>query len=175
LASREKSTYDVITADLIQPEHAGAGHLYSREYFALMRHALAADGLALQWIGHRRDIEYRLILRTFLDVFPETTLWADGQLLVGSLGPLAVRREAFARQIARAETRQALDRIGLGSFDALIGQFIAGPDELRVFVGDGPLLTDDRPLLEYFRSLPGRDDRMVDLSGVLGDASRYMR
>ena len=33
-------TFDVITADIIQPIHAGAGNLYSREYFSLVRRAL---------------------------------------------------------------------------------------------------------------------------------------
>ena len=51
LLSGEK--FDVITADIIQPIHAGAGNLYSREYFALVRGALKEGGLALQWIGHR--------------------------------------------------------------------------------------------------------------------------
>ena len=36
---------------------------------------------------------------------------------------------------------------------------------LRSFVGEGPLLTDDRPLVEYYLSLP-RDNRTVDLSSL---------
>ena len=62
--------FDVITADIIQPSHAGAGNLYSREYFTLVRHALKDNGLALQWIGHRPATQYKLIMRTFLEVFP---------------------------------------------------------------------------------------------------------
>ena len=34
---------------------------------------------------------------------------------------------------------------------------MAGPDEIRAFVGDGPLLTDDKPVIEYFLSLPKQD------------------
>ena len=40
------------------------------------------------------------------------------------------------------------------------------------FVGDGPILTDDKPLVEYFLSLPR--DRDVNLSGVRGDVTRYV-
>ena len=72
--------FDVITADIIQPSHAGAGNLYSREYFTLVRHALKDNGLALQWIGHRPPTQYKLIMRTFLDVFPDATLWFDGRI-----------------------------------------------------------------------------------------------
>ena len=54
----------------------------------------------------------------------------------------------------------------------LLKLFVAGPDALRQFVGDGPSLTDDRPMLEYFLSLPR--DRDVNLSGVRGDVTRYV-
>ena len=113
-------TFDVITADIIQPIHAGAGNLYSRGYhFSLVRRALKPHGLALQWIGLRPPTQYRLIMRTFLDVFPEATLWLDGNLMVGSLDPLTISRASFETKRQDARTRAALDEIGLTSFDVL--------------------------------------------------------
>jgi spermidine synthase len=158
-------TFDVITADIIQPIHAGAGNVYSREYFSLVQHALREGGLALQWIGHRPPTQYRLIMRTFLDVFPHTTLWLDGNLMVGSMRPLQIDPEVFALKRRDARTAAALDEVGLSSFDVLKSWYMAGPDELRRFVGEGPILTDDRPLLEYHRSLPS-DNRPLDLSSL---------
>ena len=35
--------------------------------------------------------------------------------------------------------------------------YSAGPDEVREFVGEGPVLTDDKPVIEYFLSLPKND------------------
>ena len=169
-----RERFDVITADLIQPEHAGAGNLYSREYFTLAKNALAADGIALQWIGLRPDSQYKLIMRTFLDVFPETTLWLDGQLMVGSMRPLTLSPSLVVAKRARPETRAALDEVGLDSFATLTSWYTAGPAELHRFVGDGPLLTDDRPLVEYHRSLPV-DQRPVDLGGVRGDVTALVR
>ena len=165
--------YDVVTADLIQPEHAGAGNLYSREYFRLVRRALADDGLVMQWLGHRREVDYKLILRTFLDVFPNTTLWADGQLMLGSVGPLKIDRAAFEAKLTRPESRAALEEIDLASFTNLIALYTAGPDELRAFVGDGPLLLDDRPRVEYFRSLAD-DGGPLNIGGLRGDVNRHL-
>jgi len=159
--------FDVITADIIQPVHAGAGHLYSREYFELVRGALKPGGLALQWIGRREKLHYDLIMRTFLDVFPNATLWLDGELMVGSVEPLQVRRETVERALAAPSSGELLRTIGLDSFDALDQWYTAGPREMRAFVGQGPLLTDDRPLLEYYRSLPA-DEALVDLSTLHG-------
>jgi spermidine synthase len=166
--------FDVITADIIQPIHAGAGSLYSREYFALVRQALKPGGIALQWIGHRPPSQYRLIMRTFLDVFPESTLWLDGNLMVGSLEPLRLHPATLALKRANPRTAAALDEIGLGSHDTLVGWYTAGPDDMRRFVGPGLMLTDDRPLLEYHRSLPA-DNEALDLSGLRGDVQHIIR
>ena len=172
--SLTRDRFDVATADLIQPIHAGAGNLYSREYFTLVRDALADGGLALQWIGHRSDTQYKLIMRTFLEVFPHTTLWLGGQLMVGSLRPLTISPALVSDKQARPETRLALDDIGLDSFETLASWYVAGPDELRRFVGAGPVLTDDRPLVEYHRSLPANDPP-VDLAGLRGDVAAIIR
>ncbi len=146
--------FDVVTADIIQPNHAGAGSLYSREYFTLVREALAPGGLVLQWIGQRQRSHYELIMRTFHSVFPDTTLWLNGELMVGTIGPLRLDEAAFVAKLADPETREMLTDVGLGSFDELRGWYTAGPREIAAFVGDGPILTDDRPLVEYFRSAP---------------------
>ena len=158
-----RGRYDVITADIIQPTHAGAGLLYSREYFMLARRALADGGLMVQWVGPRSDTHYRLIARTFQLVFPETTVWGGGSLLVGSLRPLTVDRDFLAARLSRVGLADTLSSIGFGQPEDLLAYYVAGPNELRRFLGSGPVLTDDRPLLEYYLSLPAHD-RPVDLS-----------
>ena len=44
---------------------------------------------------------------------------------------------------------------------------------MRAFVGNGPTLTDDRPLLEYYRSLPP-DHEELDLSTLRGRVSEVV-
>ncbi len=165
--------YDVVTADIIQPIHAGAGNLYSVEYFSLARRVLRDRGLMLQWIGQREEQHYKLIMRTFLHVFPQATLWADGTLMVGSLEPLRLRRENYERRSLMPEVLFGLAQVRLDNFDAVLRRYTAGPDEMRRFVGEGPLLTDDRPLLEYHRSLRGPSGPL-DLSSLRGDVQRHV-
>jgi spermidine synthase len=109
-------------------------------------------------------------MRTFLDVFPHTTLWLQGNLMVGSLEPLRLDPETLAARRANPRTAAALDDIGLSSFATLESWYTAGPGDMRRFVGPGPILTDDRPLVEYHRSLPA-DDAPLDLSSLRGDLS----
>jgi spermidine synthase len=163
--------YDVVTADVIHPIYAGSGNLYSVEYFRLIRNVLNPGGMVLQWTAGT-DAEYKIIARTFLSVFPQTTVWADGTLLVGMVEPLALRRENFERKLRTAGGAEGLHDLNVESWERLLAAYVAGPDELRAFVGNGPILTDDKPLVEYFLSLPR--DRDVDTSPMRGDVHRYV-
>ena len=163
--------YDVITADITQPIYAGSGNLYSREYFQLMRRVLKPGGVVMQWIPGS-EAEYNLIARTFLSVFPETTAWAGGSLFIGSVEPLRLRRQDFDWKLSVPGRAQGMKDARIESFDALLETFTAGPKEIRAFVGEGPLLTDDRPLAEYFLSL--KRDRQPDLAALKGDVRQYV-
>ena len=66
---------------------------------------------------------------------------------------------------AVATLQPSLADAGFRDAESLLGHYVAGPDDLRRFIGDGPILTDDRPLLEYYLSLPN-DERPLDLSGL---------
>ncbi|MBA2304126.1 MAG: fused MFS/spermidine synthase [Acidobacteria bacterium] len=163
--------YDVITADIIQPIHAGAGNVYSAEYFSLVRSALRDGGLAVQWV-FGTDAEYKMIMRTFLSVFPNSTLWADGSLMVGSVHPQELSRADFEWKLQVPPVREALATVGVTSFDDLQRLYTAGRPEMRRFVGRGPILTDDRPAVEYFLALPRA---AVDLSSLRGDVRDIIR
>ena len=73
----------------------------------------------------------------------------------------------LAQNPARSGRAQAAHDLGVRTFDDLLKTYRAGPDDLRTFVGPGPILTDDLPLVEYFLSLPR--DRNVDLTALKGD------
>jgi len=163
--------YDVITADVIHPIFAGSGNLYSVEYFRLLRRVLNRGGMAVQWVAGTEQ-EYKIIARTFLSVFPHTTVWGGGSLLVGMTEPLRLSRRDFEWKLHDRRRAQGLHDLNIDSFDALLAAFDAGPEELAAFAGPGPLLTDDRPSVEYFLSLPR--DRDVDTTTLKGGVRRFV-
>ena len=163
--------YDVITADIVLPNHAGANNLYAAEYFTLVKRALKPGGMFLQWLSGS-DAEYKVMARTFQSVFPDATVWLDGSLFLGTNGPLQLSRSVMEAKLATPEYFATFRALGVETFQDLLDLYRAGPDELRRFVGAGPILTDDRPLVEYFLSLP--TGRPPDLSRLRGPVARYV-
>ncbi|MDP2320329.1 MAG: fused MFS/spermidine synthase [Acidobacteriota bacterium] len=155
-----RKKYDVITADIILPRHAGAGALYSKEYYELVRDSLAEGGLVMQWNGGDSATEYKLLMRTFISVFPYTTLWGDGSLMLGSMKPFTLSQSAY-------EARRAGFELFNWDLPTLKRIYVAGTEDVRAFVGDGPILTDDKPVIEYFLSLP-KDDAPGGYTGPQG-------
>ena len=147
-------TYDVVTADAMFPAQAGSTNLYSVEYFRLVRRSLKPGGVMLQWVNADiPETEQQLIIRTFLEVFPHVSLWLDGSLLVGSEQPLDRALPWVDRVFEQPIARGALSQMNIRSGDDVRRLYRADRAALEAYVGDGPVITDDRPRLEYFLGL----------------------
>ncbi|MBW1689107.1 MAG: fused MFS/spermidine synthase, partial [Deltaproteobacteria bacterium] len=88
-------SYDAIASQPSHPWTAGASHLYTREFFAMLRSHLKPDGVFVQWIGLRFVDEalLRSLAATLVDVFPHVEVYqpggAMGVLFAASGEPLA--------------------------------------------------------------------------------------
>jgi spermidine synthase len=166
--------YDVIMADAIRPQHAGSSTLYSLEYYQLARAALKDDGVMVQWIdGEIPENQYRILLRTFLRSFPYVTGWSYGSFFIGSNKPYLIDRQVVAQRL-EGRGRTVLAPIGLTHPEALFSLFSATDAELRAWVGPGPVVSDDHPYVEFFRSLANSRDP-ADVSGFRRDWSTIVR
>jgi spermidine synthase len=69
--------FDVIVGDLLVPWRPAEAPLYTQEHFESVRRALTAEGVFCQWLPlyQLSPDQLAIILRTFLHVFPTTTLW----------------------------------------------------------------------------------------------------
>ena len=108
-ASRDR--FDVIVSDLFIPWHANAGNLYAREMYDIVARRLAPGGLFCQWLPlyQLTREEFDTIVRTFLTVFPQASLWRgdfypDRPIvgLVGQLTPQPMDCRAPARAPPRS-------------------------------------------------------------------------
>jgi hypothetical protein len=120
----------------------------------------------VQWVPGTRAIDHTLIVRSFLEVFPYVTAWAGGSMLVGSNEPLSISASEYVERLTEPGTGTALTQAGMGDVDQLRAMYTAGHEELVAYAGEGALLTDDRPRLEFWKST--RSDRPLDLTGLEG-------
>jgi len=92
VVAQQTAAYDVVIGDLFMPWETGAGRLFTREHFENVRRSLRPGGLYCQWLPmfQLTRPQYESILRTFLEVFPETTLvrgdFYAAQPIVGLVG-----------------------------------------------------------------------------------------
>jgi spermidine synthase len=145
-----KEKFDVITADAIWPTHAGATNLYSLEYYQLARQSLAPGGIMVQWINRALpEDERRLLLRTFARAFPHVSLWFDGSLVAGSEQPIDPTLPWLEKKLAWPITKASLEQVNLRTPEQIRALYVTDRAGILAQVGDGPLLSDDLPRLEY--------------------------
>lgn len=139
--------YDVISSEPSYPVDQGFSHLYSMEFFQLVKSRLNDGGVFCQWVPRYifRGQEFRMIARTFQTAFPGFTVWRAKKgdfLLLGRKG-------------GEIDGEEALKKIStlMQSADLPAGQFFIESDrsdaEMRLKDYKGEINTDDRPIVEF--------------------------
>ncbi len=155
--------YDIIVTDPPPPlESSGASVISSHDYYLAGRAKLKAGGIMMQWIPFGSSLdEFKAHLRSFAAVYPQVTVifgpGGFGMFMLGSELPIDLGESAIRDVLARPGILENISSAYDSPADtvdgwiALIGQqtWIVGSEAHR-FVGEGPLITDDRPLPEYF-------------------------
>ena len=152
-----KTKYDMISTGIIHPlVSAGSSNIYTADFYRLCRRILSEDGIMCQWVPLHRlpEAHYKMIVRTFIEVFPHTTLWykytPDFVILIGTLEPLRIDYKNFIERSQIASIREGLAADDLDGM-SLLDSFMMGPENVRKYAGVGPIHTDNRPRLEFFR------------------------
>ncbi|HXG47918.1 MAG TPA: fused MFS/spermidine synthase, partial [Methylomirabilota bacterium] len=146
--------YDVIVADLFHPSRDGAGALYTREHFIAVRDRLAPGGVFCQWLPLYQldDRTLRVIVRTFLDVFPTAEAWLLRLNIETPVIGLVGYRDAPAKVVEPrvrfgrdSELAAQLKQLVLTDEVQLFGCLAAEATSLAAFAADARVNTDDHP------------------------------
>lgn len=156
---RSDQKFDVITFEPPPPHDAGVVNLYSREFYALAKRRLAAGGVVAQWmpLDFSRQALPRMMIRTMMAEFPYVSLWIPNRMegvAIGSMEPLRLDLGEWRRRMSAPQLRDDLAAIGFRSPVDVAVTFVAADRALGDFIGDGPIVTDDRPRIEYFNFYP---------------------
>jgi hypothetical protein len=147
--------YDLITGEPPPPIMAGVSHLYTREYFKLLRDALREGGMVTYWLPlmNLSAASSRAIMHAFCDAFPACSLWhGSGRnfMLLGEKRDPKTPREPvsidrYTRIFRTGALRNELMSIGFDTNSQIGTLFIADGNWLYKQYASMPALTDDFP------------------------------
>ncbi len=158
-----EETYDFIVVDPPPPiESSGVSVISSLEFYQAAKARLTPGGVMVQWVPYGQKLdEFLAHVRSYLQVFPNVRVIAGpggfGYYMIGSDGSVDITAEGLEAALARPgvldDVNSAPDSGGRSAAQwaqVFAANTWAANDQLRALVGDGPLITDDRPLPEYF-------------------------
>jgi len=151
------SRYDVISVDLLWPQAAGAGSLYTKEFYRLCFDRLNEKGIMIEWIhtGLIPKDYLRIILKTVRQVFPYASLWTSRSfghlfLVVSKDAHFQIDYEAFSKKIRTPSVSRDLSKISLDDPATFMSYFVADGAVIDNFIGNETTInTDNLPVIEY--------------------------
>ncbi len=146
--------FDVITLEPPPPVLAGMANLYSLDFYRLTRQHLTANGVVVQWIPlhTQRNTDTRMLIKTFLKVFPNASLWwteSGETLIMGRIDNAPLTPGYFQASMQDAGVARSLSEIRINSPEQLAAHYLLDHRGLQAISGDSPVMTDDRPVIEY--------------------------
>ena len=155
--------YDLILVDPPPPvESSGVSVISSREFYRASRARLKVGGVMMQWVPDQQTLsDFKAHVRTFADVFPYVIVaegpGRNGFYMLGSGEPMTLDQASLRAILSRPGVLRDISSAFDSPESTLDGWLariptlvrVSGTD-VRTFAGQGPLITDDRPLPEYF-------------------------
>ena len=148
--------YDVISIGALHPlVSSGGSNLYSADFYRRCKRILTEDGIICRWIPLNRlaETHLKMIVRTFIDVFPNATIWykytPDFAILIGTPERLKIN---YKRLMERAHIPRIHEALAGDDLDgvSILDSFMMGEKALQAYAGEGPIHTDNHPRLEFF-------------------------
>lgn len=163
--------YDVIATDCTDLRYKTNANLYDLEYFEICRDHITGDGMVVVWmpLGGLSDELFRCALRTFVEVFPHTSVWFMNNapthyvLFIGTHGEQSYAWNRIVEGLANDAVRADLAEISLDDPFKILSCFVTDERTLAAWLGEGPLNTEDFPIIEFEAPREGYGQRaMID-------------
>ncbi|MFQ5906408.1 MAG: fused MFS/spermidine synthase, partial [bacterium] len=176
-----RKTYDVITADATHPSGADSWVLYTQENYRLFRDRLSDNGILAQWLPLHglSNSDFRVILKTFSSVFPNTSVWFIGAnpnfghaIVLGLKSDEAIPIGRVRERLNERSVREDMEPYGLDDVYALLSRFLLDSRGVALYVGGMSVNTDNLPWIAFTPRLRfGHNLNALNLTSMLHLAS----
>jgi hypothetical protein len=156
---RTHEKYDVIVIDPPPPVEAAASSLlYSREFYQVAARRLRTGGILQQWLPYGEPVVTsamaKAIDRSFADTRVFRSMEGWGLHFLASALPIPRRTaEELAAYVPDAPARDLLEWGPASTVQEQFQKVLEGETEIRGLIRsspDAPMLSDDRPINEYY-------------------------
>lgn len=190
---RDKNKYDIIIPEPCDPWQSFSSHLYSKEFFEIVKEHLNEGGLYLQWVPiYELNVEeFKSFYNTFSSVFPNVIAFANVKedeilpvpvrfgtseiIFVGSKKKIEFEEEKIKDRFDQlpAELKATyFEPIGLDSSENIMHLLLFTSESMEGYAKDAKLMTDDMPLLEFSTS---RRRFNADSEEVIQDIKSFLK
>jgi spermidine synthase len=175
-----KEHFDGITVDPLDPWVKGAANLYTKEFLEVMKQHLNRGGVVTMYIQlFETDLQaVKSSVATFLEVFPNGTIWGNpyqGQghdmVLLGQVEPLRIDLDEMEQRLdyrGGGKMAQSLAEIGMNSPVDLFARYAGRRSDLTDWLRNVPLNRDRNLRMQYRAGLGlNLDDAAAIYAGLL--------
>jgi predicted membrane-bound spermidine synthase/tetratricopeptide (TPR) repeat protein len=150
-------TYDVIVNDANLPSHSGCAPLFTKEHFQNCASRLNPRGLFITKLplADISESTFNSILGTFLEAFPQVTLWFPSTrpyiffYLIGSRQELLFSPANIDRMLCADTVRAASDFLRFHTSHDVLSCYIADRADLARYLTAYHCNTNNRPFVEF--------------------------
>ena len=113
--------------------------------------------MVCQWVPTNwlTAVDYKILIRTFAEVFDESSLWVINDahtILLGSKNPMKSQFSSLEQKWKQVSLRSYLEESYYMNLADVMAHSFLGSNAIKEFVSDGPVNTDNRPVIENSRS-----------------------
>lgn len=168
--NNSNASYDIISIEVGQTFRPGISSFYTLDFYRHVRERLNRNGIVSQFIplNFINLAEFRSLVRSFLEVFPDSILWYNSAelLLIGSpSGRPTLTSERLNSLSVDGPVRKDLfytyfggPAFYLNRREVFLAGFLCGPNSLAKLTAQAEVYRDDVPRLEYLTADQGNTE-----------------
>lgn len=156
------SRYDIVSIEVGQSFRPQIASFYTVDFYRDVKKRLNKNGLACQFVpvGFFTEDQFRGVVRSFLEVFPQSTLWYNKYAEFMLIGNATHQPRLDASRLGLLQSDQRIRTDLDYSFDdqpwlpmnrkeVFAANFLMGPEALSRLSAAAQIYSDDKPTLEY--------------------------
>ena len=147
--------FDVIVTDVTNLKYKSNPSLYSVDYFEILSEKSADDGIVAAWmpISFVAFEDIRILINSFHEIFPHTTVWHYTKspthflVLIGTREKLLIDIDKYDR--INEDVTNDLGEIAVKNKYDFASMLFMGEEDVDNLISGADLHTDNHPVLEF--------------------------